>query len=241
MTKEGWQIARLGDKNIALTASGGTPDRSNPTYFGGDIPWVKSGELNDNVILATEEKLTQNGLANSSAKVFTRGTLLLAMYGATAGKTGILGIEASTNQAVCAIFPQNNSFDCQFLQFQLIYIRPKLLSARSGGAQPNISQRVIATLEVALPMLREQQAIASVLRTVQRAKEVRQRELALERERKAALMGYFFARGTRGERTRQTEIGEIPEGWRVVRFRNNDVLGNTEGVIETVLAALRVE
>jgi type I restriction enzyme, S subunit len=215
MTNNGWRTASLGDKTIALTASGGTPDRSDPSNFGGDIPWVKSGELNDGIISSTEEKLTQHGLHNSSAKLFPRGSLLLAMYGATAGKTGILGIEATTNQAVCAIFPQGDSFDCRFLQFQLIYCRPKLMSARSGGAQPNISQRVIATLDVLLPPIDEQRAIASALDAVQKAKEERQRELALERERKAALMEFLFTHGTRGEPTKQTEIGEIPDSWTI--------------------------
>ncbi len=218
MNNEGWQSSSLGDRNFALTASGGTPDRSDPSNFGGDIPWVKSGELNDNIIYATEEKLTERGVRNSSAKLFPRGTLLLAMYGATAGKTGILGIEATTNQAVCAIFAQNGSFDSRFLQFQLIYDRPKLLNARSGGAQPNISQRVIGTLDVVLPPIEEQRAIARALDAVEKAKDARQHELVLERERKAALMEYLFTHGTRSEPTKQTEIGEIPESWRVVRL-----------------------
>jgi type I restriction enzyme, S subunit len=218
MRNEGWRTASLGDKEIALTASGGTPDRSDARNFGGDTPWVKSGELDDNIIYATEEKLTEQGLQNSSAKLFPRGTLLLAMYGATAGKTAVLGIEATTNQAVCAIFPQNGSFDSRFLQFQLIHNRPRLLNARSGGAQPNISQRVIATLDVVLPPIEEQRAIASALESLQKAKEARQRELVLERERKAALMELFFTHGTRGEPTKQTEIGDMPESWRVVRL-----------------------
>ena len=215
MKNEGWRTASLGDKDIALTASGGTPDRSDASNFGGDISWVKSGELDDNIIYATEEKLTEHGVQTSSAKLFPRGTLLVAMYGATAGRTAILGIEATTNQAVCAIFPQNGSFDDRFLQFQLMYDRPKLLNARSGGAQPNISQRVVATLDVVLPPVEEQRAIARALETVQQAKEARERELDLERERKAALMEYVFTHGTRSEPTQQTEIGEIPQSWKV--------------------------
>ncbi len=183
-----WKISRLGDKAIARTVSGGTPNRSISDYFGGDIPWVKSGELNDNYIRETEEKITQLGLKNSSAKIFPKETLLIALYGATAGKTAILKIEASANQAVCAIFPVNDSFDSGFLQYYLIYVRPQILNARSGGAQPNISQRVLSSLDVVLPPPPEQRAIAHVLRTVQQAREARLRELALEQERKAALM-----------------------------------------------------
>jgi type I restriction enzyme S subunit len=213
MSGQGWLSATLGDNEIACTASGGTPDRSHPEYFGGQIPWVKSGELNDTRIFATEESLTNLGLEQSSARVFPHGTLLIALYGATAGKTGILDIDASTNQAVCAIFPRNGSFESEFLQYQLIHLRPKILNARTGGAQPNISQRVLATLEVLLPPLPEQRAIVRVLQTVQNAKEARQRELSLERERKSALMEHLFTRGTRGGATKQTPIGEVPESW----------------------------
>ena len=119
---------------------------------------------------------------------------------------------------MCSIFPQKGSFDSQFLQFQLIYLRPTLLSARSGGAQPNISQRVISTVEVALPPIREQQAIAKALLTVQKAKAVRQRELILERERKAALMKHLFTFGTLGanRHTKDSKYGKVPCDWKVL-------------------------
>lgn len=214
----GWKVVKIGDDDIGYTSSGGTPDRSNPKYFDGDILWVKSGELNDNWIYDTEEKITQEGLKNSSAKIFPAETLLLAMYGATAGKTAILGKEATTNQAVCAIFPKNDVFNSQFLQFYLMLIRPYLLGARSGGAQPNINQRIINLCEITLPPLEEQRAIATTLSTIQTAKESRQKELVLERERKAALMDYLFTHGTCNEPCKQTELGEIPESWEVIRL-----------------------
>jgi type I restriction enzyme S subunit len=215
-----WKIRMLGEKAIARTKSGGTPNRSILEYYGGDIPWVKSGELNDNYIFRSEEKITLLGLQKSSAKIFPKDTLLIALYGATAGKTAILKIEASTNQAICAIFPVNDSFDSVFLQYYLIHVRPKILGARSGRAQPNISQRVLSSLEVVLPPIPEQRAIARSLRAVQDAREARLRELALERERKAALMEQLFTRGTRGEATKMTEIGEMPESWTTQELGN---------------------
>src|SRR5689334_4980194 len=114
-----WVETRLGD--IADTASGGTPDRKNPNYYGGTIRWVKSGELEDSFILETDEQLTTEGLKNSSAKIFPDGTLLMAMYGATVGKTAILKIPAATNQAVCAIFPRNGSASTDFVRYALIH------------------------------------------------------------------------------------------------------------------------
>ena len=98
----GWRWVKLGD--VCQTTSGGTPQRGNSNFYGGRIPWVKSGELNDGLISGTEETITDKGLKNSSAKLFPCGTLLIALYGATVGKLGVLGMEAATNQAVCAIF-----------------------------------------------------------------------------------------------------------------------------------------
>ncbi len=213
-----WKIARLGDDNIASTASGGTPNRSVLEYFGGNIRWVKSGELKDTWIDESEERITQLGLESSSAKIFPAGTLLIAMYGATAGMTGILGTEAAINQAICAIVPQNETLDSRFLQFYLIKNRLKLLNARSGGAQPNVNQRIIKSLTIILPPLPEQRAIARALQTVQDAIQARRKEIELERERKAALMQHLFTHGTRNEPTKQSEIGEIPESWEIVRF-----------------------
>lgn len=226
-----WKTARLGDKDVAFTTSGGTPNRAKPENFGGDILWVKSGELNDRCIYDAEERITKYGLTNSSAKLFPPGTLLVALYGATAGKTAILEVEAATNQAICAIFPKNNSFDSRFLQFELIHFRPKLLNARSGGAQPNISQTVLGSFDVILPPLSEQHAIARVLRAVQETIEARRKELHLERERKATLMKHLFTRGTRGEARKQTGIGEMPESWQVVKLA--ELCANDSGVIQT--------
>ena len=167
---EEWRIKRL--REIAQTTSGGTPSRKNPDNFNGVIPWVKSGELNDNVISQTEEKINDSALQNSSAKMLPRGTLLIALYGATVGKTAILGISGTTNQAVCAILENDKIFDTLFLKFYLVYIRNSLVSQSSGGAQPNISQEIIRNTLIPLPSLSEQQKIAEILNTVDRKLEL---------------------------------------------------------------------
>jgi type I restriction enzyme, S subunit len=148
----GWQRSALGE--LTKTTSGGTPSRKRKDYFNGTIPWVKSGELNDDYIEKTEERISEAGLKNSSAKLFQPGTLLIALYGATVGKTSILRIEASTNQAVCGITP-GSGLDTEYLRFHLIYLRPELLSHRYGGAQPNISQQIIRNLEIDYPSYTE--------------------------------------------------------------------------------------
>ncbi len=141
------KIVRLGD--MFKTTSGGTPSRRNANYYKGVIPWVKSGELRSNVILDTEEKISDEAVANSSAKVFPKGTLLIALYGATIGKLAWLGIDATTNQAVCGIF-NNEDHDLRYLYWYLFHRRRKLIEAGIGGAQPNISQTILKNLKVPL-------------------------------------------------------------------------------------------
>jgi type I restriction enzyme, S subunit len=156
---ESWEWRTIGD--VCQTTSGGTPSRQNPNYYGGNIPWLKSGELEDTLIEQIEEAITDEGLANSSAKIFPAGTPLIALYGATVGKTGMLGVDAATNQAVCALFPAKEIIDTHFLLKYLQSQRQKLLDISAGGAQPNISQKVIREWLIPIPPLAEQQRIVA--------------------------------------------------------------------------------
>lgn len=156
--REDWIEAELGD--TFKTTSGGTPSRKRQDFYNGEIPWVKSGELDQGVILDTEEKISKLGLENSSAKLFPKGTLLIALYGATIGKLAFLGTDAATNQAICGIFINNHS-DSRFLYYYLLKNRSKLISQGTGGAQPNISQTILKQLKIPLPPLPEQRAIVA--------------------------------------------------------------------------------
>jgi type I restriction enzyme S subunit len=129
----GWSKATLGD--LCDTTSGGTPSRNIQAYFKGNIPWVKSGELPDGPVIDIEEFITHEAIDNSSAKIFPAGTLLIALYGATVGKLGILTRSAATNQAVCAIFPRTD-LNPKYLFWYLQLARPELLRKAIGGAQP---------------------------------------------------------------------------------------------------------
>ncbi|HEY9224283.1 MAG TPA: restriction endonuclease subunit S, partial [Variovorax sp.] len=122
---KGWPVDAL--RNIADTTSGGTPKRDVDAYFGGPIPWVKSGELHQAVVSATEESLTERGLTESSAKLMPPGTLLVAMYGATVGAVAILGVEAATNQAICCINP-SQAVTSEYLAHLLRRMAPSLLA-----------------------------------------------------------------------------------------------------------------
>ena len=140
-------MVKLG--SVAETSSGGTPQRGVARFYGGKIPWVKSGELPDGPIFVTEESITETGLSESSSKLLPAGTLLIAMYGATVGKLGVLKIPAATNQAVCAIRP-SQQLDRDYLFYWLFSIREELSKASFGGAQPNISQGYLRDLDVPL-------------------------------------------------------------------------------------------
>lgn len=115
---KGWTVARLGE--ICFTTSGGTPSRKVPRYYSGNIPRVKSGELDKGTISDTEEKISEEAIKNSSAKIFPVGTLLIALYGATVGKLAFLGVPAATNQAVCGIF------ESEILSYRLLYYYVKI-------------------------------------------------------------------------------------------------------------------
>lgn len=164
-----WNILKIED--VADTSSGGTPSRNEKAYFYGSIPWLKSGELKDNYIYDSEEKISEKGLTHSAAKIFPIGTLLIAMYGATVGKTGILRKESATNQAICAVLPkEKNSLDLAFVQNYIIFLRDQLVSISTGGAQPNISQEIIRNTKIPFPPYNEQIKIASILSNVDRNK-----------------------------------------------------------------------
>jgi type I restriction enzyme S subunit len=146
--------------NIFKTTSGGTPSRKKLEFYRGNIPWVKSGELENNIIYGTEEKITDDAIKNSSAKIFPAGTLLIALYGATIGKLAFLGIKATTNQAVCGIF-DNGVILSKYTYYYLLFRRPKLIQSGMGGAQPNISQDIVRKQPFPIIPLPEQRAIVS--------------------------------------------------------------------------------
>lgn len=157
-SSKGWKMVRLGD--VAKTSSGGTPKRGVAAYYGGEIPWVKSGELGDSTVYETQEKISKAGLDNSSAKLFPTGTLCVALYGATVGKLGILGMDAATNQAVCGIFLPED-IDTRFAYRFLESKRRDLIEMGKGGAQSNISQEIIRDLQFPFPPLDEQRQIVA--------------------------------------------------------------------------------
>lgn len=144
--------------SVAEWGAGGTPSRKNSDYYEGNIPWIKTGELDDGYIFDSEEKITEDAVAHSSAKLFPVGSVLVAMYGATIGKTAILGIPATTNQA-CASARCNDTLDNKYLFYYLRSQKDSFIAKGKGGAQPNISQDIIKSHPIPLPPLAEQERI----------------------------------------------------------------------------------
>ena len=157
----GWVDRRLGD--ILRTGAGGTPLKSKKEYYdGGTIPWLMSGEVSQGEVTVATRFITAKGLENSSARMFPPDTVLVAMYGATAGQVGILRFEAATNQAVCGILP-SDKFVPEFLFYFLLAKKDELVAQATGNAQPNISQIKIKNTEAPLIPLIEQREIAAKL------------------------------------------------------------------------------
>ena len=158
----GWAFTTLAD--AGTWTSGGTPSRSHPEYFNGDIPWIKTGDLNEGPVDDIPENITQKGLENSSAKLFPVGTLLMAMYGATIGKLGILKFNAATNQACSALLPHGMTKDIiPYTFYYLMYERHNFKQIGQGDAQPNISQTIIKKHPFILAPLPEQHRIVEAL------------------------------------------------------------------------------
>ena len=156
------KLFRLSDK----MGSGGTPKSTNQEYYDGDIPWIQSGDLNDGLVSETKKKINKRAIQESSAKMFEKGTVLIAMYGATIGKLGIMGMDAATNQACCAI-QVGSKLDSDYVFFLLYDMRQYLISQGYGGGQNNISQEVLKQEYFFFPEKDEQLQIVSYIKKFQ--------------------------------------------------------------------------
>lgn len=152
--------------DLCKISSGGTPSRGRKEYFEGSIPWIKTGELNDAIIYDTEEKITEEAIKNSSAKLYKKDSLVIAMYGATIGKTAKLGIEATTNQACAVLFDINtNLIEIDFLWEYLQSQTKRLKKMAYGSAQPNLNAKIISNYNIPIPPKETQQAIINQIDT----------------------------------------------------------------------------
>ncbi|MFC4733914.1 restriction endonuclease subunit S [Salipiger abyssi] len=188
-----WREVRLGD--IARTWSGGTPSRKRPEFFGGAIPWIKSGEVNAARVLSTEETITEAALAASAARMVSPGNILVAMYGATAGVVSISGIPAAINQAILAVEPSAGT-DGAYLHRSIEFAMDKTKRLTQGG-QPNLNAAIIRSTKLFLPELEEQRLIAGVIDDAQREIDALRNQTEKLRTEKKALMQQLLTRKRR--------------------------------------------
>jgi len=170
-----WKKEKLG--NVIKITSGGTPSRSKNEYYNnGNIPWIKTGDLKVRDLFNASEFITEQGLKNSSAKLFPKNTVLVAMYGATIGANSILRIPACTNQACAALLPSKNIYPL-FLYYYTCSIKSRLIAMGMGGGQPNISATILKDISILLPPLPEQKRIADILDKADSLRKKRQKAI----------------------------------------------------------------
>ena len=156
--------------DCCITVSGGTPNTKKIEYYdGGDIPWLSSGEINQGYIFSTDKYITQLGLENSSAKWVPANSVVIAMYGATAGKVGFIKIPLTTNQAVCTLLP-NDGFEPLYLYYATLSKTSWMISQCRGAAQPNISQSIIRSMEIPMATIDEQKRFCKLLAQADKSK-----------------------------------------------------------------------
>lgn len=232
-----WCWTRM--QEIAQWGSGGTPSRKVSEYYNGDISWVKTGELNDDYIFETEEHITQEAISHSSAKIYPTDTVVIAMYGATIGKVGILGIPAATNQA-CACAIVKPSTDYKYLFYYAQSQKDDFIKKGKGGAQPNISQEIIKFHKFPLPPLAEQQRIVdrieSLFAKLDEAKEKAQAVVDSFETRKAAILHKAFTgeltakwreeHGVRMDSWEKKSVGELCISLKYGTAKKSDASGN---------------
>ncbi|VAX06827.1 Type I restriction-modification system, specificity subunit S, partial [hydrothermal vent metagenome] len=201
--------------------SGGTPSRRNADFYTGQIPWIKTGELDGWYINGSAEKITEEAIARSSAKIYPINTVLMAMYGdgRTIGSVGITGIKAASNQACCAMIPDTTKCDPLYLLYSLKLYREPIVKLALGGAQRNLNQGTIKNYEINAPSLCIQKEISNVLSTYDNLIENNNRRIAILEEMAQSLYREWFVKfrfpGHQQAKFIDSPLGKIPEGWGV--------------------------
>ncbi|QUL37599.1 restriction endonuclease subunit S [Erythrobacter sp. JK5] len=221
---EGWAQITVGE--TGQWGSGGTPSSKNKSFYGGSIPWIRSGDLPDGPIVAHEIGITEEGLANSSAKWVPEGAVLIAMYGATIGKLGISTYPVTTNQAV-AFCVVNDAIEPRFLFHGLAAKKQDLIEMGQGGAQPNISQRLLKAVDFPLPPIPEQRRIVAKVDglaacTARARKELDRIPTLIARYKQRLLALAFSGKiiGKRPSKGKAFDSGcwDVPDDWDWTRF-----------------------
>lgn len=243
-----WKEVKLGDV-ILHSCSGGTPKSNVSEYYDGEIPWLNTKEIDFNRIYQTERNITQKGLDNSSAKWIDEKCVIIAMYGATAGKIAINMIPLTTNQACCNLKVDDRLADFRYIYYFLKKDFKFLASLANGGAQQNLNSQIIKDYVIKLPSLSIQKEISDLLWTIDAKIETNNKlNEKLEEMAQAIFKSWFVDfEPFKDKPFHETELGMIPEGWEVVSLdeltskfgtglnpRKNFVLGHGNNYYVTI-------
>ncbi len=208
-----WQTKKLED--VSKVTSGGTPSRTITSYWNGDIPWITTSLIDFSNITFAEEFITEDGLKNSSAKLFKKGTLLVALYGqgVTRGKVATLGIDAATNQACAAIMLDETKLQSEFVFYSLQAKYETIRNLANDGGQKNLSGGLIKSIPISFPKLEEQQKIADFLSAVDEKIRLLKEKHALLQQYKKGVMQKLFSQEIRFK----DDNGQVFPDWKTER------------------------
>ena len=220
-----WEITQT--KRVCKTGSGGTPDTSNPTYYGGPIPWITTSELRESAINSTNKTITAKAMEdNPQLKMYQSGSIVIAMYGATIGRLGWLEKAATVNQA-CCVFNPKEAVNRKFLLYWLQHCKPHLLSSAQGGGQPNLNQELLKELPICIPTILEQAAIVRYLdeadQKIQAYISAKEKLIALLEEQRQAIIHQAVTRSldpnVKLKDSGMKWLGNVPEHWDVMPLK----------------------
>ena len=211
------EYVKLGDI-CTKVCSGGTPTSSNPAYYDGNIPWLNTNEVNFCNIYSTNKTISEEGLKKSAAKYVPENTVIVAMYGVTAGKCAIAKIPLTTNQACCNLIIDKEKADYCYVYYYLRQQSDSLNKLAIGGAQQNLNALTIKKFKIALPTLPTQQKIASILSAYDRLIENNTRRIRLLEQMAENLYKEWFVRFRFPEHEKVEMVNGLPKGWKVEKL-----------------------
>ncbi|WP_180186147.1 restriction endonuclease subunit S [Acinetobacter sp. YH01008] len=220
-----WEMWKLSHAYTEI-GSGTTPSTSNEENFEGNIPWVTTGELRENLILDTKKKVSQRTIEQfPTLKKYPIGSVAIAMYGATIGRLGIFGIEATTNQA-CCVMTTSKVLNNKYVFYWLQAFKNEIIQLSSGGGQPNINQEKVASLKISAPFFEDQINIANFLdyETAQIDTLIAKQEKLIEllKEKRQAVISHAVTKGLNSDVAMKDSgvewLGRVPEHWEILKF-----------------------
>ena len=211
-----WNVATIGEL-CSNVSSGGTPKSTNEKYYGGDIPWLNTKEINFNRIYDTEKHITKEGYENSAAKWVKKDSVIVAMYGATAAKVAMNIVDLTTNQACCNLTIDKSLANPKFVYYYLYSNYERLLNLASGAAQQNLNSNIIKEFPINIPSLNVQNEIVNLLSTIDDKIELNHKINKNLEQLCHILFKYYFIDFVPFNNNKfiNSEIGEIPNGWNI--------------------------